>query len=124
MVIFKKENTESTPAVDFDYSSKVLSIKGVCSPENPIAFFEEIFTHINEFKQQNSELLVEFTFDYFNTGSSKCILNLLFKIKSKTGKDFNCKINWFVLGDDEEMRESGELFEELSGLKFNYLTAN
>lgn len=121
MKIYKKDNTESTPEVDFNFGLKKLAIKGVCSPENPIAFFNEIKEHLEEYIAEHNEMELDFTFDYFNTGSSKCILNLLFNIKSKSDENFNCKINWFLVGNDSEMRESGKFFEELTGLKFNYL---
>jgi hypothetical protein len=124
MRIFKKEYTESTPEVYLNFDMKKLSIKGVCSPENPISFFNEIKDNLDAFIAENNEMELDFTFDYFNTGSSKCILNLLFIIKSKTDNNFNCKINWFLIGDDSEMRESGYFFEELTGLKFNYLETN
>jgi SiaC family regulatory phosphoprotein len=124
MKIFKKANTESTPEVEFNFESKKLSIKGVCSPENPTSFFLPIYSHLEEYKETNDELLIEFMLDYFNTASSKCILNLLFNLKSNPDKKFNCKINWFIVDGDDEMKECGELYEELTKLKFNYIAIN
>lgn len=113
--IFTK--TEKTPEVLFDYDNNVISIKGICVPEDPKNFFDKITLNLLNFK---NNLQYDIYLEYFNTGTSKCLLNLLIE-STKEIYDFKkLEVNWVIEEGDEELREAGEVFEEISKIKFNY----
>lgn len=121
MKLYRKHATEFTPEIDFDFEKKRLLITGVCAPENPILFFETLNGYIAEYMEFGDMFSIDIKFDYFNTGTSKCLLAMFKWLKNPPKENFQTEVNWYSDKGDLEMQESGEIFEELSGMKFNYL---
>ncbi len=110
------ESTIGTPKVEFDVKAGSLKITGICTPENPKQFFEPIMSTLNDFQGTGKPLTIEIFLEYFNSGSSKALLNLFLE----TAKTVNeTKIHW--LSEDEELKDAGIILEEISGLKFKYV---
>jgi hypothetical protein len=116
----KLESTELTPEIIIDINLKTISVKGVCTPENPIQFFEPIVVAVNKFLKEKSKLNITFELDYFNTGSSKCLFELFRKVV-ESGQSKSVVINWHYVIGDEEMKEAGELFSQISKLDFTFI---
>jgi hypothetical protein len=59
--------------------------------------------------------------DYFNSSSAKYILDLFMKLGDINGgnSNVNVNVNWHYNEMDEDMKDAGEEFEKLTGLKFN-----
>lgn len=112
--------TEKTPEVIIDYSTNTISITGICVPEDPKLFFDPLVKQIVNFKLTKSELLFNIYLEYFNTGASKCLLNLFLEVASKENEFKKVEVNWIIDEGDAELREAGEVFEEITKLKFNY----
>lgn len=109
-------STHSTPDVIFKMKEGVLKIAGICTPENPKTFFEPIGDKLSEFQGVKQTLEIEFFLDYFNSGSSKAIMNLLVDASKKIA---NLNVKW--LSSDEELRDSGEILEEITKVKFEFV---
>lgn len=116
--------TEKTPEVVLDYKKGTISIKGICVPEDPKSFFDPIVKELNNYKGTTSGLLFEIYLEYFNTGASKCLLNLFMEASKVEGEFGKLVIDWFIEEGDEELKEAGEVFEEITKLKFNYKEVN
>ncbi len=114
------KKTDKTPEVRIDFNSNTISISGICIPENPYAFFTPIVKEIQNMKSSKSDLLFEIYLEYFNTGASKCLLNLFLDVAKVENEFPKATINWIIEEGDTELREAGEVFEEISKLKFNY----
>ncbi len=85
----------NTPSIDFNTGSGYLLMKGRSIPENPESFYDPILTWLEEyFKETEKESVLEFRFEYVNSGSSKYILELLRRLQKLvvTGKPI--KIIW------------------------------
>lgn len=113
------EATLDTPRVEFNVQEGTLKISGICTPANPRNFFEIIMEKLTEFQTLNKALVIEVFLEYFNSGSSKALLNL-FSGSAKAQK--KATIRWIF--EDEELKESGVILEEIAGLKFEYLDVN
>lgn len=109
--------TEKTPEVNADFKEGKIELIGVIIPENPIIFFEKINTIIEECKSNSAALQIDFKLDYFNTGAARYIYDQLKRLKGHQ----NCCINWYYEADDEDIYESGTEFQQLTGLKFNFI---
>ncbi len=120
MARFEIEATGSTPEIVLDPEAKTLQIKGICTPENPRLFFDPLFEAMDDFQRNNDRILIEICLDYFNTGSSKCLLNLFYMVSNNSALKLNSMVNWVIEDSDPDIKESGLLFEEITGLKFNY----
>lgn len=113
------QETDETPAVIFDTDSNELEIKGACYPENTIAFFEPIYEWFNDFaeKNPNKSAHLKINLVYFNTASSKCLLDLFELLDDKLGDSI--KINWVYIEGDEDMKSAGEDYEKIVNVPFN-----
>lgn len=100
--------SDRTPAVDF--KDDLLTITGRSYMENSVEFYSPVKRMIEE---HQGALNVEIALDFFNTSSSKCIMDLLFLIDKKSVTGSDCKIKWSYKIDDEDMRDAGEEFRDL-----------
>ncbi len=100
--------TDRTPTISF--KDGVFSITGRSYMENSVEFYAPIKKMINE---HDGPLQVEIGLDFFNTSSSKCLMDLLFIIDRKCTSGSECKIKWSYRTDDEDMRDSAEEFKTL-----------
>lgn len=116
--MLKIERTSHTPEIIIDETSFKMS--GVCTPENPPKFFDEFNTEFENLIGSPGNTDLTFHLDYFNTGSSKCLLNL-FKYIGANANPEHIKITWVFEIGDEEMKESGELYSEIAEMKFHFL---
>lgn len=109
------KSTNSTPSIFFN-DKGILIISGRSLPENPINFYKDILGEISKYVELNKgKLCVTFEFEYINTSSTRCLLDL-FKIVLKNKQGF--LVTWKYEEGDDEMLELGEYFEEILGVKF------
>ncbi len=117
---FIVKETLETPSIEFYSSMGYLSIKGKSIPNDPIKFYEPLFNILDKYNDSPlAHTKVDFRLEYFNTSSSKCILNILRKIQSISLKSKRLSVNWFYDEDDEEILEAGEDFSKIIGIPFN-----
>lgn len=114
-------STAKTPQLIFDTTAKTFLITGISCPDNPLEFYSPIFNKLETYFTENNQLHLTFQLDYFNTGSSKCILKILSIITDQIEDTSLIKISWITEEDDEELLESGKIFGEMSGLNFEFI---
>ena len=102
--------TEGTPGVKLDAASEIFEISGRSLPEDVVKFFTPILDWLDEYaKSPNSSTVFDFKLQYFNTASSKIILDILMKLE----KISNITIKWHYPSDDEDMMEAGEEYADI-----------
>jgi hypothetical protein len=121
---FTAEQSAKTPLVNFDPLSGNFELKGKSIPENSVGFYKPIFewldTYILEPAPQTN---LSVQLDYFNTSSSKCIVDLFKKLEniSKNGKG-QTTINWLYDEQDDDMLEAGEDYKSIIKIPFNLVS--
>jgi hypothetical protein len=110
------QKTDSLPAICFMTSGE-LKITGRALPEDAVRFFQPLFEWINGFT--GDALNLEVNLDYFNTSVSKQLLDL-FKVIEKNPHVKTANVKWMYEDGDEEMLESGEIYQELLP-NFNFI---
>ncbi|MBS3769493.1 MAG: DUF1987 domain-containing protein [Bacteroidales bacterium] len=116
------EGTNKTPSVKLDPVSGVIEIKGRSIPENSIEFYRPIVEWLDEYaKNPNKKTTVNVQLEYFNTSSSKCILDIFKKLESLKKSRNEVIINWYYEEDDEDMLESGEDYESIIRIPFKMI---
>ncbi|MGF1453169.1 MAG: DUF1987 domain-containing protein [Opitutales bacterium] len=111
--------TRTTPGVIYDPAANRLSLTGQSYPENSFEFYGPIKDWLEELLEgQPASLLVEFRLDYFNTSSSKCLLDILERLEAHHQQFGNIAIRWYYDSEDEDMEESGQDFGEDLELPF------
>ncbi len=117
MNIINLEGTEDTPKIILNKADEIYEISGRSLPEDSAEFFQPIINWIEDYAQDpNSSMNFVFKLEYFNTASSKLILDILSKLEELPG----IKITWFYHDDDEDMEEAGKEFSELVDIHFEY----
>ena len=113
MEIISLEGTEDTPKILLDKSNGIYEISGRSLPEDSAEFYQPVLDWLSEYKNDpDPETIFVFKLEYFNTASSKLILDILSALEDIE----NTKIHWYFYEDDEDMEEAGEEFSELIDL--------
>jgi hypothetical protein len=116
------EGSAKTPSVKFDKESGVLELRGRSIPENSIDFFKPLNDWVEAYGQSpQSATKVDIRLEYFNTSSSKCILDFFKKLEAINGKGTQVQVNWFFEEDDEDMEEAGEDYQAIIALPFKMI---
>ncbi len=117
------EGTPKTPTVDFDSSTGKIVLKGRSIPENSIEFYRPMQDWLDEYSSTPADqTVVDIRLEYFNTSSSKCILDFFKSLEAiKNGGKTDVTVNWYFETDDEDMQEAGEDYEAIVGLQFTII---
>jgi hypothetical protein len=118
----KIEGSKQSPYVDFNADTGKLELSGRSIPENSFEFYNPLLEWLMEYAQNPKPLtILKVYLEYFNTSSSKYILEVLKKLKEVLKADgAEVKVEWCYDEDDEEMMETGEDYEDVTGLEFEY----
>ncbi|MDA3953234.1 MAG: DUF1987 domain-containing protein [Bacteroidales bacterium] len=111
------KETEKTPSVALN-TNGVFKIEGRSIPEDAATFFKPILEWTKDFT--SDEIRVDIKLEYFNTSSSKFILEML-RILENNGENKNILVNWFYEEGDLDVLESGQYFESIIGIPFKYI---
>jgi hypothetical protein len=65
--------------------------------------------------------IVNVQLEYFNTSSSKCILDVFKKLEAISKAKHDVVINWYYEEDDEDMLEAGEDYESIIRVPFKMI---
>ena len=109
------EPTKQTPAIYFNENSQLLELKGEMYPENIAEFSEPIFSWLEQYLEQLNEqtLTINIELNYFNSSSSKMLLDLFDQLEEAVANDNkNIIVNWIYDSDNEYAYEYGEEFQE------------
>lgn len=116
------KSSPKTPDIHFDCNTGVLEIAGRSIPENSVEFYRPVLDWLDEYNSSPaSSTQFVFKLEYFNTSSSKCILDIFRKLEVVSNSSPDIKIKWFYDEDDEDMQESGEDFQEIIKLPFEMI---
>ena len=107
-----------TPSVKFNTNGH-LELRGRSIPENSLDFYKPLLEWVDHYsKQAMPETVVQIQLDYFNTASSKCLLDLFRRLENINSK---VSIHWFYEQDDENMLEAGEDYEAIVNVPFKMI---
>jgi hypothetical protein len=114
------EMTPKTPEVMLEANSGKLVLKGRSIPENSIEFYSPVFEWIDSYcLRPQSETTLHIQLEYFNTSSSKCLLDILKKLQQLTQSgNSKVKVVWYYEEDDEDMLEAGEDYQAIIRIPF------
>ena len=118
----KIEGTPKTPTVKFDKSEGVFEIKGRSIPENSVEFYNPLVDWLDNYKEDPlPKTEVNIRLEYFNTSSSKCILDVFKKLEAIHKAKYEVIVNWYYEEDDEDMLEAGEDYESIIRVPFKMI---
>jgi len=116
------EGTPKTPTINFDAKKGIVEIKGRSIPENSIEFYKPLVDWLESYQASPKELTqVNIQLEYFNTSSSKCILDVFKKLETIYKSGNEVIINWYYEEDDEDMLEAGEDYQSIIKIPFKMI---
>ena len=116
------DKTEDSPEIILDKMGNKFDFSGTSIPEDTKKLYQPVFNWIDKYiENPNDETVVNFNMIYFNTSSTKSILDIMIQFK-KLAKDGKMLIiNWYFPEDDEDMYEAGVGFSKMVRFPFNYI---
>ncbi len=114
--------TEDTPGIKFDRQKNVFELVGRSLPEDVVSFYKPVIEWLGELaKTPVANLEFSFKLDYFNTASSKLILDILLEVNDIFNEGTPMKVKWYFLKMDRDLEEAGEEFSELVEIPFELI---
>jgi len=110
------------PTVNFNASTGKLIIEGESYLEDTREFYMPLIKWVDQFAKENKKPVVfDIDLSYYNTSSSKHILEIFYVLKEYENKGGQVTINWHYTEEDVDIEEEIEDFEIESGLKINLI---
>ena len=110
------------PGIILDRESGKFEISGKTCPEDAIEFYEPVFEWLEEYSKNPLEKTVfDFKLTYFNTVSSKIIMMIMMRLEELSDEGNDVSIRWFFPEDDEDLEESGEDFQSMLEIDFEFV---
>lgn len=122
---FSIEPSSETPEIYFDKENNKFLFAGKSLPEDVKEFYEPILSWLKEYKNQaNEETLFEMKMEYFNTASSKMILEMLEVLRDIYLSGKKVIVHWYYNEDDLDMHEDGEDYADMVDIPFKFFPMN
>ncbi len=118
------KGTPKTPHVRLNKEGEIF-LEGRSIPENTLDFYDPINKWLDGYclapKQQT---VMNVKLEYFNTSSSKCLLDLFKKLERLQEEKYDVLVNWFFEKEDEDMQEAGEDYRAIVNVPFQIIEVN
>lgn len=125
------EPTEFTPRIFFDIENGTFELSGFSRPENVIGFYKPILKWLEDYNDNvlskninfdKSILTLNLKMTYFNSASSKFLLDVMLEFMKFMSKGNKVEVNWYYEEGDDEILESGEEIADMLGYNFNFIS--
>ena len=122
MINLRIEPTAKTPLIFCNAETGIILLEGRSIPENSAEYFQPVYDWIDDYvNTPNAKTDFQVKLEYFNTSSSKCILDVFKKLEKINSGGSNVTINWHYEEDDEDMLEAGEDYEAIINVPFKMI---
>jgi hypothetical protein len=114
------ESTAKTPHILFSAETGSLEISGRSIPENSAEFYQPVYDWLDQYSLKPlPETMVKIQLEYFNTSSSKCLLDVFRRLEviHKSERSI-VHVKWMYEEEDEDMMEAGDDYRTIVLLPF------
>jgi hypothetical protein len=111
------------PYFNIDRENNRIDLSGRSTIEYAYNHYMGIIEKVKEYiKEKPEKVDIHVKLDYFNTTSSKCILDLFKTFREISMLKHNITIYWYYEEDDEDIKEAGMDYSEiLTYIKFEFV---
>ena len=111
-----------TPRVYFNKKTGELLIEGKSFPPDVKTVFKRVNEWLDEYIDQPApKTTLKLKLDYFNTASSKILMDILYKIEEIHQSGNKALVEWYFPDDDEDMKETGEEYSGIIDVPFKQI---
>ena len=119
-----KEVVTDRPSVLVKDRLKKIEISGKSRMTDPGQFYNELMQIFeNSFNSFKKTLIIEFKYEYINTGSSKWLYHILNSLQNLLADGGMIEIYWYYEEDDEVIFEAGEVLQSVLKIPFHMCEA-
>lgn len=109
MRVFRTEGTEDSPKIILDKENNVFEIAGKSLPEDVLYFYTPVIKWLNEYAEDPlDETVFSFKMEYYNTASSRFLLNIMLVLGDIQKDGHKVFVRWFYPHNDAEIEEGGK----------------
>lgn len=113
---------DDSPEVTLDKENKIFKFSGKSLPEDVGDFYAPILEWLEEYAKDPLEITtIDIKLLYFNTATSKLILDIFMLLEEMKEAGNKVIINWHYPEYDEEMKEAGIEYSEMVELDFKLI---
>ena len=115
--------TEDTPKIVFDTENHLYEISGRSLPEDVLAFYQPVLEWFDSFAESSiNQMKLLIKLEYFNTASSKILLDIFMKLEEMKENGKNITLDWYYIKADIDMYEAGVEYSELVSVPFELVS--
>lgn len=108
-----------TPYISLKPESGAIEIKGKSIPENSVEFYQPVLSWLDKYAEKPlSKTSVTVHLEYFNTSSSKCLLDIFRRLEKVHNATNEVTVLWLFEEDDEDMQEAGDDYQSIVKIPF------
>jgi hypothetical protein len=115
------EPSDDSPMIIGNVQKGTLEISGKSLPEDVSAFYTPVLNWLEEYAENPKNTTISFKLTYFNTASSKLILDLFLILENIKEAGYEVKVTWYYPIYDEEMHEAGIEYSEMVDIDFEWI---
>ena len=109
------------PDVYCDYQTGVCELIGESYMEETYKFYTPIMEWLNDYISERKRIVFNFKLTYFNTSTSRIILDLLDILREYKKDNGNIEINWYYRENDPDMVYEVEDFQNEADVKITLI---
>jgi len=112
------------PGVDFNYQTGICTLSEESYMEESYSFYKPLMDWIREYFVTKKTMEFNFRYTYFNTSTSKMIIEILELLEQKKAEGNTINVNWYLPADDPDMLIEVQDFEEDAQIAINKIIVN
>lgn len=116
------EGTKRIPLVILDNILGKIEFHGRSIMDNPLEFYEPLYEWLETYKNlpcKTTDIIIKL--EYFNTASSKCLLNIFKYLTDIYNSGYVINVTWWYIDEDTDMKETGEDFQSIMNIPINII---
>lgn len=118
---FLEKYAHNLPVMDLNIENGTFTFSGISNIENATAF-EPTFDVIDRYLEQPlDKTIIVCKFDYFNTATSRLLMEMFEKFEIAFNRGNDIKVIWHYKEMDIDMHDSGKLYQELCDVPFEFV---
>jgi hypothetical protein len=112
------------PIINFYYETGLCEISGESYMEETYKFYEPVINWLRKYVTENRPVNLIVKLTYFNTSSSRFILEILLILKRHKENGRKVEVTWYYKSDDPDILSEIKDFMEESGLNITIIATN
>jgi hypothetical protein len=123
LVVESKKDAYFVPHINFDADSEYCLIEGESYLEDAFEFYDNMMSWFREYFKTHQKVVLDCKLSYFNTSSSRALLDLFRLLKEFQDDGKQITINWYYPSEDhDDMRIEGEDFMDESDMHLSIIS--